>query len=78
MSLILTFLGKGGTGRTTVAIAAAKRLASQGQRVLLVGQNPGPAFGILLGTEPGSDPQELSAYLQVVQLSAAALLERGW
>lgn len=78
MSLILTFLGKGGTGRTTVAIAAAKRLASQGQRVLLVGQNPGPAFGILLGTEPGSDPQELSNNLQVVQLSAAALLERGW
>ncbi|NEO51372.1 MAG: ArsA family ATPase, partial [Moorea sp. SIO4G2] len=38
MARILTFLGKGGTGRTTVAIAAAKQLSSLGQRVLLVGQ----------------------------------------
>jgi anion-transporting ArsA/GET3 family ATPase len=49
MALILTFLGKGGTGRTTVAIAAAKQLSSLGQRVLLVGQDPTPAFGLLLG-----------------------------
>jgi arsenite-transporting ATPase len=41
MSLILTFLGKGGTGRTTVAIAAAKRLAAQGKRVLLAAQDTG-------------------------------------
>jgi len=48
MSLILTFLGKGGTGRTTVAIAAAKRFAQEGKRVLLVGQDPGPTMGLLL------------------------------
>lgn len=48
MSLILTFLGKGGVGRTTVAIAAAKRLASQGKRVLLAASDSELAFGLLL------------------------------
>jgi anion-transporting ArsA/GET3 family ATPase len=49
MALILTFLGKGGTGRTTVAIAAAKRFAAQGKRVLFAGQDPSPALGLLMG-----------------------------
>ncbi|HSF74622.1 MAG TPA: ArsA-related P-loop ATPase, partial [Microcoleus sp.] len=41
MALILTFLGKGGTGRSTIAIATAKKYAAQGKRVLLLGQDPG-------------------------------------
>lgn len=78
MPLILTFLGKGGTGRTTIAIAAAKKLSSLGQRVLLVGQDPSPAFGLLLGAFPGPDPQEIGANLQAVQLQSTVLLERNW
>jgi arsenite-transporting ATPase len=78
MALILTFLGKGGTGRTTVAIAAAKQLSSLGQRVLLVGQDPSPTFGLLLGTSISSDPQEIGANLQAVQLQTTVLLERSW
>ncbi|GAC1466236.1 MAG: ArsA family ATPase [Chamaesiphon sp.] len=78
MTLILTFLGKGGTGRTTMAIAAAKRLASQGQRVLLSGQDPGPALGIMLETSTGPDPQEIAPNLQVVQFQTSVLLERNW
>lgn len=78
MALILTFLGKGGTGRTTVAIAAAKQLASLGQRVLLVGQDSGPAFGFLLGATPSPDPQTIAANLQFVQLQTSVLLERSW
>lgn len=78
MALILTFLGKGGTGRTTVAIATAKQLSSLGQRVLLVGQDPSPALGILLGASAGPEPQEMGPNLQVVQLQSTALLERSW
>ncbi len=78
MALILTFLGKGGTGRTTVAIAAAKRLSSQGRRVLLVNQDPGPGLGLLLNVELGCDPQEIASNLQVVQLQTATMLERSW
>ena len=78
MALILTFLGKGGIGRTTIAIAAAKHLSSLGQRVLLVGQDPSPAFGLLLEASIGSDAQEIGANLHAVQLQTTALLERGW
>lgn len=78
MSLILTFLGKGGSGRTTVAIAAAKQLASQGKRVLLVGQGIDPAMSLILGDTLGPDPQELAPNLQGVQFQTALLLERSW
>jgi arsenite-transporting ATPase len=78
MAFILTFLGKGGTGRTTIAIATAKQLSSQGQRVLLVGQDPSPAFGLMLGVPLGADPQEIAPNLDAVQLHSTVLLERSW
>lgn len=78
MALILTFLGKGDTERTTVAIAAAKKLAGLGERVLLVGQDPGPALGLLIGTVISAEPQEIGPNLQVVQLQTTVLLERSW
>lgn len=78
MALILTFLGKGGTGRTTVALAAAKRLANQGKRVLLAAQDTGPALSLLLNAPLAPDPQELSQNLQVVQFKTSTLLERNW
>lgn len=77
MALILTFLGKGGTNRTKIAIATAKLLASQGKRVLLAGQAE-PALPILLGLPVGSAPQEIAANLQVVQFQTSVLLERSW
>ncbi len=77
MSLILTFLGKSGTHRTKVAIAAAKLLASQGKRVLLAG-SPEPALPILLDVPVSPDPQEIAPNLQVVQFQASVLLERSW
>jgi anion-transporting ArsA/GET3 family ATPase len=77
MALILTFLGKGGTARSKIAIAAAKLLASQGKRVLLAGLAE-PALPLLLETTLTSDPQEIAPNLQAVQLQASVLLERNW
>lgn len=78
MALLITFLGKGGTGRTTIAIAAAKQLSRLGQRVLLIGQDPTPAFGLLLGATVGSDPSAIDTNFQAVQLQSTVLLERNW
>ncbi|MCG9891907.1 MAG: ArsA family ATPase [Thermosynechococcaceae cyanobacterium MS004] len=77
MAFILTFLGKGGTGKTTAAIAAAKSYAAQGQRVLLLGQDEG--LGILLGeTGLASEPREISSSLWAAVLSTSYLLEQSW
>ncbi|WP_373542248.1 ArsA family ATPase [Chamaesiphon sp.] len=78
MPQILTFLGKGGSGRTTVAIAAAKQQANLGRRVLFVSQDPTPATGILLGVPLTDKPQSIGANLAVVSISATAAIERGW
>ena len=76
MTLITTFLGKGGTGRTTTAIAVAKKLSRLGSRVLLVGQDPSLAF--LLGATLTSTTTQIESNLLAVQLSTTTLLEGGW
>ena len=78
MSSIVTFLGKGGTGRTISAIATAKKLATSGKKVLLMGQDSSPAWGIALGMQPTTEPQELSTNLAAMQLNSAVLLEKSW
>jgi anion-transporting ArsA/GET3 family ATPase len=78
MPQILTFLGKGGSGRTTVAIAAAKQQANLGRRVLFVSQDPTPATGILLGVPLTDKTQSIGANLEVVMISATVAIERGW
>ncbi|NES94766.1 MAG: ArsA family ATPase [Desertifilum sp. SIO1I2] len=78
MALILTFLGKGGTGKTTIAIAAAKQLAAQGKRVLLAFTEPASATALLLGTPIGSTRTEVAANLEAVVLHSTELLEKSW
>ena len=78
MSLILTFLGKGGSGRTTIAIASAKKLASQGKRVLLALQDTGFALDLLLETSVTHEVQKIAPNLDAVQFKASVLLERNW
>lgn len=78
MALILTFLGKGGSGRSTCAIATAKKLSAQGQRVLLVTEDAGPAFSLLLGHEVAATPVTVTPNLWVSQLQFTQLLEQNW
>jgi anion-transporting ArsA/GET3 family ATPase len=78
MAQLITFLGKGGTGRTTAAIAAAKQYARQGQRTLLLSQDPGPALGIRLGQPIGTSPQTLDPNFDAVRLQSTTLLADLW
>ncbi len=88
MAQILTYLGKGGTGRTRVAIATAKHFARQGKRVLLVSLDSGPALGITLGLALGSEkspaemasaePVPVEANFSVVQFRSTVLLQQAW
>ena len=76
MSQILTFLGKGGVGKTTVAIAVAKSYAIKGKRVLLVGQQEG--YNLMVGHDLSNDPQLISSNLMAAQLSSTVLMEGYW
>lgn len=55
------FTGKGGVGKTSVACAAAVRLAAEGRRVLLVSTDPasnvGQVFGLRIGHRVTSVPE---------------------
>ncbi|NES03324.1 MAG: ArsA family ATPase [Okeania sp. SIO2F4] len=78
MTITYTFLGKGGTGKTTIAFATAKRYASQGKRVLFVGQEPASTLSLILGANIGPEPTEIDSNLKAVNIQAASLLESGW
>ena len=78
MPQIITFLGKGGSGRTTMSIATAQQLATNGQRVLWVGQSAYYAPSLWSGAVLSSQPQSIAANLSVVNLSPTQLLERAW
>ncbi|MDY7022963.1 MAG: ArsA family ATPase [Cyanobacteriota bacterium] len=78
MALILTFLGKGGTGRTTTAVATAKRFAKEGKRVLLASQDVSPALNLFLGETVGSEPTEIAPNFKAIYLKGAELLEQSW
>jgi arsenite-transporting ATPase len=78
----LFFTGKGGVGKTSVACAAAVRLADAGKRVLLVSTDPASNFdevlGVRLGHHPTPVPQVpgLSAMNLDPELAAAEYRER--
>jgi hypothetical protein len=78
MAFILTFLGKGGSGRTTLAIAAAKQQAAEGRRTLLVAANPAPDFELLLGQTLSQEPTQIAPNCAAVRLDTTQLLEASW
>ncbi|MDV2998718.1 MAG: hypothetical protein N5P05_000324 [Chroococcopsis gigantea SAG 12.99] len=78
MSSIITFLGKGGSGRTTVAIAVAKKLADDGAKVLIIGQDSSPAWWLQLEAAAATGITEIAPNLSALQIQATALLEQNW
>jgi arsenite-transporting ATPase len=79
---VLFFTGKGGVGKTSVACAAAVRLADAGKRVLLVSTDPASnldeVLGVRLGAAPAAVPgvPRLEAMNIDPEASAAAYRER--
>lgn len=68
---LLFFAGKGGVGKTTMAAAAAVRLASCGRRTLIVSTDPAHSLGDCLRVELGDDAQTLAPALDALEIDAA-------
>ncbi len=60
---ILFFTGKGGVGKTSIACAAAVRLADAGKHVLLVSTDPASNLDEVLGTPLGHHPTPVPSVL---------------
>ncbi len=69
----LTFFGgKGGVGKTTLAVAFATLLASRGERTLLVSTHPAHSTGDLLGAKLSGEPTQTDENLWAVEVDAEA------
>ncbi|XP_072958805.1 ATPase GET3D, chloroplastic [Typha angustifolia] len=71
---LVTFLGKGGSGKTTAAVLAAKYYASEGLRTCLVIHSQDPTAEQLMGCKIGSAPTECSDNLSAVKLETSKML----
>ncbi len=64
----LFFTGKGGVGKTSIACAAAVRLAESGRRVLLVSTDPASNVGQVFGLRIGNQMTAIPAVPDLVAL----------
>ncbi|MEV5796429.1 ArsA-related P-loop ATPase [Streptomyces collinus] len=67
----ILIMGPGGSGRTTVAAATARRAAAEGARTLLLGADRTDTLGTALGTGTGPAPAEAAPLLTVWRPDAA-------
>ncbi len=70
------FGGKGGVGKTTLAAANALRLASAGQRTLLVSTDPAHSVSDLLETRLSAEPTLAGDNLWAMEIDPASDAER--
>ncbi|MBC8121514.1 MAG: ArsA family ATPase [Gemmatimonadaceae bacterium] len=78
MARVISLLGKGGTGRSTLTLAMAQAEARQGKRVLLISLELASTIGSLLEQTLSAEPQEVEPGLSVAQFSTTGVMERNW
>ncbi|ESQ34245.1 hypothetical protein EUTSA_v10007585mg [Eutrema salsugineum] len=70
----VTFLGKGGSGKTTAAVFAAQHYALAGLSTCLVVQNQDTSADFLLGSKIGASPTLINDNLSVIRLETTKML----
>lgn len=71
---LVTFLGKGGSGKTTVAALAAQYYAKEGLHTCLVIQSQDPTAEQLIGCKIGTSPTLCNNNLSAVRLETSKML----
>ncbi|VFQ78067.1 unnamed protein product [Cuscuta campestris] len=71
---VVTFVGKGGSGKTTSAVFAAQHYAMAGLKTFLVINSQDPTAEYLLNCKIGSSPLQCNDNLSVVRLETTKML----
>jgi arsenite/tail-anchored protein-transporting ATPase len=77
----ILYTGKGGVGKTSVAVATARRCAAAGARTLVVSTDPAHSLADALGIDVGSEPAAAGRRhprLWTQQITAQVELEANW
>ncbi len=75
---IITYFGKGGVGKTTLAAATALACAARGHQTLLMSVSAGHNLGDVLGITVGNAPTSVAPKLDVREVSALAEMRARW
>ena len=75
---VLLHTGKGGVGKTSLAVATALGAAQYGHRVFLLSTDSAHSLGDVLGREVGASPLDVAPGLVAQEVSALAELDRSW
>lgn len=75
---IVTYFGKGGVGKTTLAAATALACAARGRKTLLMSVSAGHNLGDVLGVPVGNDSVSVASNLDAREVSALAEMRAQW
>jgi arsenite-transporting ATPase len=75
---VLLHTGKGGVGKTSLAVATALGAARHGHRVFLLSTDSAHSLGDALGRPVGAEPLEIAPNVTAQEISALAELDRSW
>jgi arsenite/tail-anchored protein-transporting ATPase len=74
----ILYTGKGGVGKTSVAVATARRCAASGRRTIVLSTDPAHSLADSLEAEVGGAPTAVGDGLWAQQVHAQGELERNW
>src|SRR5512147_1778265 len=75
---VLLHTGKGGVGKTSMAVATALGAAAHGHRVFLLSTDSAHSLGDSLGRPVGPHPVEIAPGVTAQEVAAQVELERSW
>ena len=75
---VLLLTGKGGVGKTSLALATAFQAAAHGHRVFVLSTDSAHSLGDALGRPVGPRPLEIAPGVTAQEVSALAELDRSW
>ena len=75
---VLLYTGKGGVGKTTLALASALGAARHGHRVFVLSTDSAHSLGDALGRPVGASPVRIAEGVMAQEVSVLAELDRAW